>query len=141
MTSQFLQTPEKTEKKAADLSQKIHAPAVIFLEGELGAGKTTFVRGFLRGLGYTGIVKSPTFTLIETHTLKDQHIIHMDLYRLKSVDELEALGFRDYFTEDNIVLIEWASRVEKILPKPTMRCTLCIPENNVGRLLEWDICQ
>lgn len=132
-----LTTTQETENTAAALAKKIHAPAVIFLEGQLGAGKTTFVRGFLRGLGYTGVVKSPTFTLIETYSFKDQQITHMDLYRLKNADELEALGFRDYFTEDHIILIEWASRVEKILPKPTVRCTLRIPENGAGRLLEW----
>ena len=132
-----LTTPQETENTATALAKNIHAPAIIFLEGELGAGKTTFVRGFLRGLGFSGAVKSPTFTLIETYVLKNQSIIHMDLYRLKSVEELEALGFRDYFTEDNIVLIEWASRVEKILPQPTLRCLLRTSENNTGRLLEY----
>ena len=141
MPTLLLSTPQETENTAAALAKKIHAPAIIFLEGELGAGKTTFVRGLLRGLGFTGTVKSPTFTLIETYALQDQHIIHMDLYRLNNVNELEALGFRDYFTEDSIVLIEWASRVENQLPNPTVRCLLSLSKDKASRLLEWNICQ
>ncbi len=132
----LLNTPESTENVGAELAKKIHAPAIIFLEGQLGAGKTTFVRGLMRGFGYTGAVKSPTFTLIETYSLPGKEILHADLYRLKDASELEAMGFRDYFADNSVVIIEWASFVEKILPKPTLRCTLSIPENGVGRLLE-----
>lgn len=132
----LLPTVESTENAGAELAKKIHAPAIIFLEGQLGAGKTTFVRGLMRGFGYAGAVKSPTFTLIETYSLPEKQILHADLYRLKDPLELEAMGFRDYFTDNSIVLIEWASHAEKILPAPTLRCTLSMPKNGVGRLLE-----
>jgi tRNA threonylcarbamoyladenosine biosynthesis protein TsaE len=135
MFTTLLNTPEATEHAGIELAKKIHAPAIIFLEGQLGAGKTTFVRGLMRGFGYTGAVKSPTFTLIETYSLPDKEILHADLYRLKEPSELEAMGFRDYFTDNSIVLIEWASHAEKILPKPSLRCMLSIPENGNGRLL------
>jgi tRNA threonylcarbamoyladenosine biosynthesis protein TsaE len=131
----LLASPDQTEQAGADLAKHITAPAVIFLEGQLGAGKTTFVRGFLRGLGVTDIIKSPTFTLIETYDVGNMHIMHADLYRLKSADELEALGFRDYFTEKNIILIEWASYAENVLPKPTLHCTLRMPREGDGRIL------
>jgi tRNA threonylcarbamoyladenosine biosynthesis protein TsaE len=136
MKTKLLTTSDETEQAGAELAKKMHAPTIIFLEGQLGAGKTTFVRGLLRGLGYRGAVKSLTFTLIETYHIGDHQIMHADLYRLKDPSELNAMGFRDYFTDNSIVLIEWASHAEKILPKPTLRCTLSIPENGVGRLLE-----
>lgn len=136
MKTKFLKTASETENAGFELAKTIHAPAVIFLEGQLGAGKTTFVKGFLRGLGFSGVVKSPTFTLIETYLMDDLQIVHMDLYRLNSENELEALGVRDYFTEKNIVFIEWASNAEKILPKPTLRCVLRIAQEGKGRWLE-----
>lgn len=136
MKTILLTTSDQTEQAGIELATQLTAPAVIFLEGQLGAGKTTFVRGLMRGFGYTGTVKSPTFTLIETYSLPDKEILHADLYRLKDPSELEAMGFRDYFTDNSIVVIEWASFAEKILPNPTLRCTLSIPESGVGRLLE-----
>src|SRR3990167_5065255 len=136
MKTTLLTTSDQTEYAGFELAKKIHAPAIIFLEGQLGAGKTTFVRGLMRGFGYTGTVKSPTFTLIEIYSLPDKEILHADLYRLKEASELETMGFRDYFTDNSIVLIEWASQAEKILPNPTLRCLLSIPENGVGRYLE-----
>ncbi len=136
MKKTLLATSDQTEQAGFELAKQLTAPAIIFLEGQLGAGKTTFVRGLMRGFGYTGAVKSPTFTLIETYSLPEKEILHADLYRLKDPSELEAMGFRDYFTHNSIVLIEWASHAEKMLPTPTLRCTLSIPENGVGRLLE-----
>ena len=83
----------------------------VLLTGELGAGKTTFVRGILKGLGYPGVVVSPTFSLVECYQLKDFNIQHFDLYRLEDEQELELIGFRDYFTKDNIIIIEWPQRI------------------------------
>lgn len=136
MKTKLLTTSDQTEQAGFELAQQLTAPTIIFLEGQLGAGKTTFVRGLMRGFGYTGTVKSPTFTLIETYLLPNKEILHADLYRLKDASELDAMGFRDYFTDNSIVLIEWASHAENVLPKPTLRCTLSIPENGEGRLLE-----
>src|SRR3990167_1799120 len=132
MKTKLLTTSDQTEQAGFELAKQLTVPAIIFLEGQLGAGKTTFVRGLMRGLGYTGTVKSPTFTLIETYSLPEKEILHADLYRLKNPLELEAMGFRDYFTDKSIVLIEWANHAEEILPTPTLRCILRIPENGVG---------
>ena len=132
----LLKNTTETESFAENFARNIKPPSIIFLEGELGAGKTTFTKGFLRGLGYTKTVKSPTFTLIETYEINGKIILHADLYRIKDPRELEEIGFRDYFNEKNIILIEWASRARLWLPKPTTQCTLVIPENGVGRVLE-----
>lgn len=106
-----------TEAFGNQLAAIVKAPTVIFLEGELGAGKTTLVRGFLRGVGYQDSVKSPTFTLVESYQFETYSIYHFDLYRLNAPEELELMGVRDYFTEDAIVLVEWPERGLRFLPK------------------------
>ena len=90
----------------------------IFLRGELGAGKTTWVRGFLRGLDYAGKVKSPTYTLVESYRLHDIAIHHLDLYRVNDPDELEAIGLRDYMDGSGICLVEWPERGGALLADP-----------------------
>ena len=132
----LLSTPQATAQAAADLAKRVQTPAYIALEGELGAGKTTFVKGFLQGLGYLGAIKSPTFTLIETYQLDTLCVVHADLYRIDSISALETLGFRDYFNNQSVVLVEWASRAADWLPKPTFLCILRIPSNGRGRWLE-----
>ncbi len=98
-------------------------PLVIFLSGELGAGKTTLARGLLRGLGYAGKVVSPTYTLMEPYEVGGRLIFHIDLYRIADPAELEFLGLRDSL-EDSILLIEWPARGEGWLPRPDLNITL-----------------
>ncbi len=109
---------------------------IIFLRGQLGAGKTTLVRGFLRGLGYRGTVKSPTYTLVETYQVKNNwQVFHFDLYRINNRQELLDIGFEDYLVTNAISLIEWPEKAEKILPKPTISCNIEIPANGLGRII------
>lgn len=93
---------------------------VIYLSGELGSGKTTLVRGFLRGLGYTGFVKSPSYTLLEIYRLLTVEIFHLDLYRLSEPKDYLNLGLSDYLKDNCILLIEWPEKSEKFLPPPTV---------------------
>lgn len=105
-----------TAALGAALARIVAAPCVIALEGPLGAGKTTFVRGFLRARGYEGPVRSPTYTLVETYPLDGGPVHHLDLYRLADPEELEYLGVRDLATDDSIWLIEWPERGHGFLP-------------------------
>ncbi len=108
------------------LAPALDAAGVIFLSGGLGAGKTTLCRGLLRGLGYYGAVKSPTFTIVEPYELERGSVYHFDLYRLAHPDELDYLGAEDYFAAEALCLIEWPERGAGFLRMPDLELTLTV---------------
>jgi tRNA threonylcarbamoyladenosine biosynthesis protein TsaE len=102
-------TLERAGELARVLAARDDSLLVIFLEGDLGAGKTTFVRGVLRALGVSGPIRSPTFTLLETYEAAGRTFAHLDLYRL-SAPEIEAIGLRDLLTRGTVLFVEWPER-------------------------------
>ncbi len=115
------------------LAGALGAVRTLYLRGPLGSGKTTLVRGILRGLGHRGAVKSPTFTLVESYALA-RAVHHFDLYRLKDPEELEFLGWRDYLQGDDLCLVEWPERAGAALPPADADVMIAV--SDMGRNLQ-----
>jgi len=109
---------------AARLAQGIKPGMVIYLHGNLGAGKTTLVRALLHAMGYIGRVKSPTYTLLELYQAGGLHLRHFDLYRFHDASEWDAAGFRDEFDGQNVCLVEWPEKAQGLVPQADMEITL-----------------
>ncbi|MGI9227583.1 MAG: tRNA (adenosine(37)-N6)-threonylcarbamoyltransferase complex ATPase subunit type 1 TsaE [Gammaproteobacteria bacterium] len=117
-----------TLQLGAKIAAILRPGLIIFLNGNLGAGKTTFARGVLRGLGYQGKVKSPTYNLVELYNFSRLYFYHFDFYRFDDPIEWEEAGFREYFNKDSICLVEWPEKVGKLLPKADIQIFINVIE-------------
>jgi tRNA threonylcarbamoyladenosine biosynthesis protein TsaE len=126
---QIARSEQDTEELGARLARArpaVRELAVVFLTGELGAGKTTLVRGFLRAQGVTALVRSPTYTLVEFYQLGELTVLHADLYRLRDPSELDELGLREWAQERSLWLIEWPERGRGHLPPPDLTLSFSV---------------
>ncbi len=131
-----LKDENATAAAGAALASAVKGRAgIITLSGELGAGKTTFVRGLLRALGHTGAVRSPTYTLVEPYEVGGQRVLHLDLYRLAGAADLTTLGLRDELDDATLLLVEWPERADGALPAPAL--ALIFEHAPAGRVLQW----
>jgi tRNA threonylcarbamoyladenosine biosynthesis protein TsaE len=124
MRSVFLSDEAATLQLGRRLASVIEPGLYIALSGNIGTGKTTLTRGILRGLGYPGKVKSPTYTLVELYNLSRIDLYHFDFYRFNDPQEWADAGFRDYFTGHNVCLVEWPERAQGLLPVPDIAIML-----------------
>ncbi|MDH4274612.1 MAG: tRNA (adenosine(37)-N6)-threonylcarbamoyltransferase complex ATPase subunit type 1 TsaE [Gammaproteobacteria bacterium] len=119
-----LENETATLALGAAVARHVPKGLTVYLHGDLGAGKTTWVRGFLHGLGHRGAVKSPTYTLVEAYSMTTHQVYHFDLYRLSDAEELEFIGIRDYLRDDTVCLIEWPERGQPLLREPDLELWL-----------------
>lgn len=127
---------EATEAAGARLWPQLPKKCVIYLQGQLGAGKTTFVRGLLRAAGYDGVVKSPTYTVVEEYLIGDCALFHFDLYRIKDPEELIWMGIEDYLAQEAVCLFEWPEMGKGVLPAADL--VICIDLDGQGRSMQME---
>ena len=133
LTSDENQTLEAGSVFARNLLEKNFSRSIIiFLEGNLGAGKTTFTKGVMRGLGYKELVKSPTYNLVEIHETENLKVFHFDLYRINDPHELTEIGIEEYLEEVNsISIFEWPENAQALLPQPDYTIQINHSENGL----------
>ena len=132
----YLENDEATRELGAKAARCCMPPLVIFLRGDLGSGKTTFARGFIRALGYPGRVKSPTFSLQESYAFENMSLFHFDLYRIRHPHEVEFIGIRDVVArEKTVCLIEWPERAEEVVPGADIE--FAFAHQGSGRSVAW----
>lgn len=134
--SVFLADEAATLAFGESLGPRLPRGALVFLRGDLGAGKTTLVRGILRGLGHRGSVKSPTYTLLEPYNFNSKVVYHFDFYRIADSQELDFIGIDELMESDALKLVEWPERVEERLPPPEVEVRMHV--EGEGRRLEID---
>lgn len=127
--SLFLSDEQTSKQWAVQLAQQLHAPLVITFSGDIGAGKTTIIRAMLRALGIQCAIKSPTFSLVESYTCTDFTLHHFDLYRIHNEDELEYIGFREFFSNQAICCIEWPEHGGRLIPNVDINFKLSIKDD------------
>lgn len=123
-----------TEKLGGVLAQALIGGMVCYLEGDLGAGKTSLCRALIRATGHQGTVKSPSYTLVEVYPVSRLYLYHFDFYRFKSPEEFVDAGFGEYFNETDICLVEWPDRAFPHLPAADVRCVLSYVDEHARRI-------
>jgi tRNA threonylcarbamoyladenosine biosynthesis protein TsaE len=136
----YLADAAATERAGGAIALAAVGGTVIALHGDLGAGKTTLVRGGLRARGWTGPVKSPTYTLVEHYPFSSLYFYHFDFYRFNDPAEWETAGLAECFRDDSVCLVEWPERIGERLPQPDLDVTLALPPEGTGRLLALRAC-
>lgn len=119
---------EDTMQLAENIESEKFPGMIICLEGELGSGKTVFVKGFAKSLGIEETITSPTFSLIKEYNSGEMPLVHMDVYRIESADN--SIGFEDYFNKDNVCMIEWAELIDDKLPKERLEIEFRVIDEN-----------
>lgn len=107
-------SPEETEKIAYDFAGELRGGEIITLDGDLGAGKTAFVRGLARGMGINDIISSPTFTIVNEYRKGHIPLFHFDVYRIETPDEMYDIGWEDYISQGAVTIVEWASNIPEL---------------------------
>lgn len=118
---------------AGHFADYLERPCVIYLQGDLGAGKTLFTRACIHALGYEGYVKSPSYGLLETYEVGGITVLHLDLYRIEDPEELEYLAIRDLYDKNSVLMVEWPERGKHFLPSPDL--VLVFGETNESRFI------